>query len=482
MALVALIPTAYLCYLYYITEDVPRIHIQPQDSIVDDIRLSELCRGANSDNNEWVDEGRDVLTDVVPSSAIEQYMQSHINELQEPFSPSHDEALYGLHLDNITLSAYRAELLSTLETYLFPPSPTPLPFAFLPALLSRLSLKPPLSPLPPRPNRVITTEKTIDHLPVEFNRWKEIMPDWTIGYFDDAGLLGWVGKWFGGTRGEAIWQNLPRQVLKTDVFRYMIMLVEGGIYTDSDTAPIIHADDWGYPYTDLTPPLLSHLSRLLSVSTSFAFPKSHPSSTFSIFLHADVYEQAKVDDGSELGKPSLIISIESDAIDFGWLDWRERKMARAVQMTQWTFMARPGHPVFLDALGRTLRKSEEFERREKEEGFIPESALEWTGPGVFSDCVYRYLLVRYGVRPEELVGTKSPVRIGDVLILPPGSYSSVSPFEEAEQRPWAASWHGFYGRWRTEDPAVIESERLQSVKEGQEEQAEQDKETGGAND
>ena len=55
-------------------------------------------------------------------------------------------------------------------------------------------------------------------------------------------------------------------------------------------------------------------------------------------------------------------------------------MARAVQFTQWTFMARPGHPVFLDALGRTLRKSEEVARLSKEaeesgEEYTPESAV-----------------------------------------------------------------------------------------------------------
>jgi hypothetical protein len=43
-------------------------------------------------------------------------------------------------------------------------------------------------------------------------------------------------------------------------------------------------------------------------------------------------------------------------------------------------MARPGHPIFLDALGRTLRKSEEMARLEGEseergEEFIPESAV-----------------------------------------------------------------------------------------------------------
>lgn len=55
-------------------------------------------------------------------------------------------------------------------------------------------------------------------------------------------------------------------------------------------------------------------------------------------------------------------------------------MARAVQMTQWTFMARPGHPVFLDALGRTLRQAEEVaaekaEARKAGKPFMPPSAV-----------------------------------------------------------------------------------------------------------
>lgn len=58
------------------------------------------------------------------------------------------------------------------------------------------------------------------------------MPEWEIKYYDDNALVNWVRGMFGGTKAEKIWKNLPRQVLKTDVFRYMAMLVEGGIYTD----------------------------------------------------------------------------------------------------------------------------------------------------------------------------------------------------------------------------------------------------------
>ncbi|OWZ68955.1 hypothetical protein AYX15_00411 [Cryptococcus neoformans] len=432
------------------------------------------------------------LPDVVPVRGIERYMLAHLEELQQGYDAKHDYEEYGLKIGNISLSAYTAELLETYKEYLLPPDtprPNPPP-SFLPTVLSRLSLRPPIAPLPPRPDQVMTTEKSVDDLPWQFQRWKEIMPEWEIKYYDDKALVNWVRGMFGGTKAEKIWKNLPRQVLKTDVFRYMAMLVEGGIYTDSDTAPIIHADQWGHPYNHHTSPLLTHLSRILSISTSLHLPSSHPLSSFSPDhagttideeLDVDVstgkstiYDGPLVDDGAELGQPSLVVSVESDAIDFGWHNWREVGLSRAVQITQWTFMARPGHPVFLDALGRTLRKSEEMARKEKEakkngEEFIPETALEWTGPGVFSDCVYRYLISRYGFKPDDLIHKKDPLRVGDVLILPAGSFSSVSPFGDEQQRNWAASWHGFFGRWRGADPGVQEFERLKKLKKEAEE-------------
>ncbi|WVW83869.1 hypothetical protein I302_105891 [Kwoniella bestiolae CBS 10118] len=400
------------------------------------------------------------LPDIIPSSGLEKYMLAHLEDLQEGWDPKHDHEEYGLKLSNISLKEYTRELISTYTQYLSPSSPTSITEAqasFMAPVLSRLSLRPPIAPLPPRPRQVMTTDKSddIEDLPFQFKRWMEIMPDYQIKYFNDRSLKAWVDGIFGGTKAEKIWKRLPRQVLKTDVFRYMAMLVEGGIYTD----------------------------RLLSLSTSPHLPSSHPLSSFSPEHSTDsveglvdfpqgrskIYDGPLVDDGNELGEPGLVVSVESDAIDFGWTNWREVGLSRAVQITQWTFMARPGHPVFLDALGRTLRKSEEMERKAREakensEEFLPETALEWTGPGVFSDCVYRYLLARYGFKPEDLIHKKEPLRVGDVLILPAGSYSSVSPFTDEEQRPWAASYHGFLGRWRESDPAVQEFERLKKIK------------------
>ncbi|WWD17318.1 hypothetical protein CI109_101758 [Kwoniella shandongensis] len=388
------------------------------------------------------------LPDVIPVTGIERYMLAHIEELQEGYDSQHDLDEYGLKSGNISLTAYTSELLSTYKIYLLPEgmtNPPSHPPSYLPPVLSRLSLRPPIAPLPPRPKQVMTTDKSIDDIPQEFERWKEMMPDWEIKYFDDKALKSWVKGVFGKSKAEKIWQGLPRQVLKTDVFRYMAMLVEGGIYTDS-------------PET-------------LDVGIEVDLPTGK----------SQVYDGPIVNDGSELGEPSLVVSVESDAIDFGWTNWRDVGLSRAVQITQWTFMARPGHPVFLDALGRTLRKSEEIAQQQKDakatgKEIIPETALEWTGPGIFSDCVYRYMLARYGFKPSDLIHRKEPLRVGDVLILPAGSFSSVSPFGDEEQRPWAASWHGFLGRWRHADPGVQEFERLKKLKEEAEEAEEQAKE------
>ncbi|WVN88260.1 uncharacterized protein L203_103461 [Cryptococcus depauperatus CBS 7841] len=459
------------------------------DKQKDNANAADTGDGFEGYGFEW----KGKLPDMVPASGVERYMLAHIEDLQQAYDETHDNEAYGLNLGNISLTEYTLELLKTYKEYMLPPgtSPSHPPLAFMPLVLSRLSLRPPITPLPPRPNVVMTTDKSIDQMPWEFQRWKEIMPDWEIKYFDDKALDEWVNSMFGKSKVQTIWQGLPRQVLKSDIFRYMVMLIEGGVYTDrSAAAPVIHADQWGYPYENQTPPLLTHLYRLLSLSTSPHLPSSHPLSSFSpehAYTTVDkemevdvptgksiIYNGPLVNDGAELGPPSLVVSVEFDSVEFGWDNWRDLGVSRAVQITQWTFMARPGHPVFLDALGRTLKNSEWMALKEKEakangQKFVPDNALEWTGPGVFTDCVYRYLLARYGFKPMDLLHVKKPTRVGDVLILPAGSYSSVNPFGDDQQREWAAVWHGFFGRWRGADPALQEEERLKKLKEEAEE-------------
>jgi alpha 1,6-mannosyltransferase len=134
----------------------------------------------------------------------------------------------------------------------------------------------------------------------------------------------------------------------------MAMFVEGGIYTDSDTAPVIPADQWGIPHENATDPLLSHLSRLLSQANPAYISPAYQNHERQLSDEeiSSLDRKAKrwpvpvngpttapiVNDGAELGPPSLVVSVESDAISFGWHDWRDVGLSRAVQIVQWTMM------------------------------------------------------------------------------------------------------------------------------------------------
>ncbi|KAL7421903.1 hypothetical protein Q5752_003675 [Cryptotrichosporon argae] len=437
--------------------------------------VTTLLYLANAPRSIIVTFGGDALgpgrAESIPAVDVEAYMQAYLDELASARDPSRDEEQYGLKLGgDITLASYTRELLDAYTTYLVPTSSgRARPAAeFVELARARLALAPPSAPWPPRPRQVITTDADPGNMPYEWHRWAKLMPDWERRVFDDAGLADWVARVFGGTRAAEVWASLPRVVLQTDIFRYMILLVEGGIWSDSDTAPIIEAEQWGLPYESGTPPLLTHLARVLSLASARGVDDGDEGRGKA------AWAGPLIEDGGELGEPGLVVSIETDAVMYGWDDWREVGLARKVQMTQWTISARPGHPVLLDAVGRTLRKSEEMARAQAEaqskgEPFVPDTALEWTGPGVFTDCVYRYLLARYGISPEDLFYLRGPVRVGDVLVLPSGSFSSVSPWTpRIPQRAWAAVHHAFLGRWRPADPGIEEFERLKKAREDEE--------------
>ena len=90
-------------------------------------------------------------------------------------------------------------------------------------------------------------------------------------------------------------------------------------------------------------------------------------------------------------------------------------------------MAQPFHPVFLDALGTILKRTEHFiEQKGLEEHNIQSLnyVLEWTGPGMLTDAVLRYLGAVHGIHPEQLLYNRKGIRLGDVLMYPHMSFRS----------------------------------------------------------
>ncbi|WVF72887.1 hypothetical protein IAT40_007705 [Kwoniella sp. CBS 6097] len=73
-------------------------------------------------------------------------------------------------------------------------------------------------------------------------------------------------------------------------------------------------------------------------------------------------------------------------------------------------VSKPFHPIMLDTLATISELVDSGVAKQL-------SPLDLTGPGPFSDAVFRYLLVQYGVTPDDLRSLRGPVRVGDVLIL-----------------------------------------------------------------
>ena len=149
----------------------------------------------------------------ISAESIKGYIEAYLDDRSSINSTYYLES-QGLGINHTTYSGYIGALQQAYTNYFSTASPI-----WLDLVGSRLSLFSSNTPLPEAPKQVITTDKSIEHLPKEFERWKNVMPDWNVRYFDDEGLIAWVKGNLGGTGAEKIWNQLPQRVLQTDIFR-----------------------------------------------------------------------------------------------------------------------------------------------------------------------------------------------------------------------------------------------------------------------
>lgn len=134
---------------------------------------------------------------------------------------------------------------------------------------------------------------------------------------------------------------MPNVGMKSDLLRYLILEVEGGVYTDTDTVALKPVDQW---------------------------------------------VPDKIRD-----KVAVVVGIEFDRRDDG--PWED--IAYWVQFCQWTIAAAPGHPVFRKMAARILASLNDLSvkhgvsvERLKPTGF---DVMNSTGPAAWTDVVFRQL-------------------------------------------------------------------------------------------
>ncbi|WVR00080.1 hypothetical protein IAU59_007222 [Kwoniella sp. CBS 9459] len=285
---------------------------------------------------------------------------------------------------------------------------------------------------------------------------------WEVIVTDDDGLDKWMSDWTSerisrGIQGEGkwskLWGGLDRGVLRADLFRYVSMFVAGGIYSDSDTMPISHPYLWGLNAPSILhkdieslielinqaltgqqdPSVKDRLNPRSSVSNDTFTPHTHTVQQYTKRTYTPPYSRplrrAPIVTLGE--KPttilnpeiSIIVAIEWDSMigrtlgmwkSWTWFrltrSWPDCCFPRGLEMVQNLLVSKPFHPIMLDTLATISELVDSGVAKQL-------SPLDLTGPGPFSDAVFRYLLVQYGVTPDDLRALRGPVRVGDVLIL-----------------------------------------------------------------
>jgi alpha 1,6-mannosyltransferase len=190
--------------------------------------------------------------------------------------------------------------------------------------------------------------------------------------------------------------SLPKSIMKADYFRYIVLLVKGGVYTDIDTICLRPIDTWI--------------------------------------------------NGIDINNAGLIIGIEADVTL--WEIW-QGDYARQIQFLQWTIAAAPGHPILHQIVKHIADISPIMAKKTVTEQRI----LEWTGPAIWTDIISNYFLVKYGFSLRHLKNLNKPMFVGeDIYVLPITAFSpglkrigskSINDSEARVQHLFAGSWKNF---------------------------------------
>ncbi len=186
------------------------------------------------------------------------------------------------------------------------------------------------------------------------------------------------------SRRAHLYTHAPTQ--HSDTLRYLLLAMSGGVYSDTDTKLLKPISRWSADYD------------LWRDGKGWLTPA----------------DQKRVET-SGLPPPSVVVGIEADVGNRG--DWNAF-WARPAQICQWTIASAPHHPILVDALREIQRKTAlglqwlaerplEIARLTAEgdlEGAAklsnvaldaepseggPLGVMEWTGPGLWTDCVLR---------------------------------------------------------------------------------------------
>ena len=201
-----------------------------------------------------------------------------------------------------------------------------------------------------------------------YRSWERHNPGWTIRVWDDAQVDAFVTQHL-----PAIlpwWRTALKPVQRADVFRYLVLREQGGVYTDIDVTCMQPVEAW------------------------FARERAYFSAGF-------------------------VAGFEEVTARPDWRQW----FATQFQVVQWTMGSVAGHPI----LRRVLRNIVAWYREGRHKA--NKSVIKSTGPGIWSVAIAQHLREAYGIEfgraPFGHAAMKARgVHAGDVLLLPKPAFAT----------------------------------------------------------
>ncbi|OQS07155.1 hypothetical protein THRCLA_00843 [Thraustotheca clavata] len=241
---------------------------------------------------------------------------------------------------------------------------------------------------------------SIDTLPAKVKRpidsWKAENPHYHYRFWSDADIPAFVQNHF--PEYFVLFKRFPVDIMRSDFFRYLVVLKYGGVWSDIDTMCLKPVDTWA--------PITSHTV-------------------------------------------SAMVGVELDASDV-ILDWWSLKL----QFTQWTFAAAPGHPL--------MRHIVDFiHKRFKDAAEIPLIVHQVTGPSIWTEAILDYLKISadiQSIHPFRFL--KNPLLVGDIAIMPVTSFNPTNPQMGGKGLSDPASCSGWDRYLETRDTLIGETLHL----------------------
>ncbi|MCJ1324604.1 hypothetical protein MMC10_001266 [Thelotrema lepadinum] len=235
--------------------------------------------------------------------------------------------------------------------------------------------------------------------------WTKLNQKWRFESLTQYGAESYVQERYADEPEiQEIFTDLQDPILRADMIRYLVLLRDGGLYTDIDTKSLKPIDDW--------------------------VPVEYQ------------------------GNTSIVVGVEYDRLNGNrWNDW-----TLDLQFSTWAILAKPDHRLLRYAVRRVTDGLKTLALRQGKTisgvKASREEVLDTTGPALFTRSIFEILSESTGTSFtwRNVTNLKKPRLIDDILILPitafgcgQGHSDSGHPNEET-----ALVQHFFKGSWKGE--------------------------------